>query len=208
MGRGSNTPRRPRLLALYLQPPAAAAAAREVQPVEQRPAPHRSWDHCLGRNGPKHQAPSSRRGHLTPPLRCQHYHRLFPLCPCALKSPLARPRSSTATLWVQAWLGTRHHRTATRTNVANTVVHSASMPHYSESHYHADQPTTLHPICHRSPNMFFRLASGIRAMGARRASPLPPFLLTPHYPNSHRLPFATHRSHTRSEGAPLWPKRR
>lgn len=207
MGRGSNTPRRPHLLALHLQPPAAAAAAREVPPVGRQPAPPPSWDHCLGRNGPKHQAPSSRRGHPTPSLRCQHHHRLYPLCPCALQSPLACPRSSTATLWVRAWLGTPRHRTATRTSAANTVVHNASMPRYSGSRYHADQPTTPPPICQRSPNMLFRLASGIRATGARRACLLPPFLLTPHYPNTRRLPSATHSSHTRPEGAPLWAKR-
>lgn len=207
MGRGSNTPRRPCLLVLYLQPPAAAAAAREVPPVEPRPAPHPSWDHCLGRNGPKHQAPSSRRGHPTPPLWCQHYHRLSPLCPCARQSPLPRPRSSTATLWVRAWLGTPRHHTATRTNAANTVVHNASMPCYSGSRYHADQPTTPPLIYHRSPNLLFRFASGIWAMGARRACLLPPFLLTPHYPNTRRLPSATHSSHTRPEGAALWAKR-
>lgn len=206
MGRGSNTPRHPRLLALCLQPPAAAAAAREVPPLGQQPAPRRSWDRCLGRNGPKHQAPSSRRGHPTPPLRCQHHHRLFPLCPYALKSPLARPRSSTATLWVRAWLGTPRHRIATRTNAANTLVLNGNMPCYSGSRYHADQPTTPSPICHRFPNMLFKLASGIRAMGARRACRLSPFLLTPHYPNTRRLPSATHSSHTRPEGAPLWAK--
>lgn len=206
MGRGSNTPRRPHLLALCLQPPAAAAAAREEPPVGQQPAPLPSWDHCLGRNGPKHQAPSYPRGHPTPPLWCQHHHRLLPLCPCALQSPLAHPRSNTATLWVRAWLGTPRHHTATRTNAANTVVLNVSMLRYSGSHYHADQSTTP-PICHRSPNILFRLASGIWAMGDQRAFLLPPFLLTPHYPNTRRLPSATHSSHTQPEGAPLWAKR-
>lgn len=206
MGRGSNTPRHPCLLVLCLQPPAAAAAAREVPPVGRQPAQRPSWDRCLERNGPKHQAPSSHRGHSTPSLRCQHYHRLFPHCPCALKSPLARPRSSTATLWVRAWLGTPHHHTATRTNAANTLAYNGNMPRYSGSRYHADQPTTPPPICHRSPNMLFRLASGIRAMGSRRACLLPPFLLTPHYPNTHRLPSATHSPHSRPEGAPWWAK--